>query len=252
VVESTMHPVIAVLLLTLLAACGSNGIDLKQGDRYSFRQIDQPAATPRLQIIVTYSDQRSTHAALRLVHPTRGDLFWDPAGNYGVVALEDGTGWQSPLVHRNNDLIATDVPSLSAYWRYAVATEDTAMEILEWTLSENRAGEIYDILLAGARDGGTADRFRTRTTAPYCSVSLSEFFQLYGKGLATVKDSYIWPSDLADDLRTQHPHRRLVYAIDAPEGVYVQRHAPVIPDRASASETGGHEPIPVRGRTISN
>ena len=241
-----MRPVIAILLLTMLAACGSNAIDLKQGDRLSFGKIDQPAATPRLQIIVTYSDQRSTHAALRLEHPTRGSLFWDPAGNYGTVTEYDDATWNSPPVQRKNDLIERHVPSLSTYWRYAVATEDTAMEVLEWTLSEKRAGEIFDVLVAGAEQDGSAGKFSTRTAAPYCSAVLSEFFQRHGVGLATVDQSYIWPSDLADHLRPQNHHRRLVYSTDEPKTVYVVTRPPTLSTRAGFPALQGPQAMPVR------
>lgn len=249
-VKRAMRPVIAVLLLTVLAACGSNAIDLQQGDRHSFDRIDRPAATPRLQLIVTYSDQRSTHAALRLEHPWRGALFWDPAGNYGIVTKNDDAAWKSPPVRRQNDLIKSHVPSLSTYWRYAVATEDTAMEVLEWTLTEKRAAEIFDVLQSGAQEGRTAEEFSTKTAPPYCSAALSDFFRQFGAGLVTVADSYIWPSDLADHLRDQHPHRRLVYSKDEPKFVYVMSPPQTLSNRAAIPATQGPRVIPVGAFSI--
>ncbi len=214
----------AVLLLTLLVACGGNSFDRKQGVRLSVTDIEQAVSQPKLQIIVTYNGSMSTHAALRLEHPKRGSLFWDPGGGYGLSTVRDGDGWTELSMrpaHRKNDLFQADAPSLPSYWRFAVLTDETAMVVLEWVLTEQRADQFHQILLSGAQDGGRPDGFTTDSAPLFCAVALSEFLRQYGQGLATADKNYFWPSDLADHLRAQRPSRTLVFSIDEPKATYV-------------------------------
>jgi hypothetical protein len=205
----------------LLGAWGGDSFAGKQGVKLSFTDIEQSAPEPRLQIIVTYNDSRSTHSALRLEHPKRGTLFWDPGGVYGTVTEPGEYGWTKVAARRKNDLILADAPTLPTYWRFAVSTHDTAMEVLEWVLTEQRADEFYEILFSGAQDRGRPDGFTTDSAAFYCSLDLSDFPRQYGRGIATADKSYFWPSNLANHLRAQTPHRTLVFSIDEPSATYV-------------------------------
>ena len=216
---------VAVLLITLLGACATQSFVKKQGVKIGFTEIEQSAGKPRLQIVITYNDSRSTHSALRLDHPKRGTLFWDPGGAYGKNTDPDRYGWTKVAVRRKNDLVQADTPSLPAYWRFAVSTEDTAMEVLEWILTERRADEFYEILVSGAQDGGRPDGFTTDSAPFYCSISLSDFLRRYGQGLATADKNYFWPSNLAGHLRAQYPHRTLVFSTDEPKATFVSTRA---------------------------
>jgi hypothetical protein len=114
---------------------------------------------------------------------------------------------------------------LPIYWRFAVSTEDTAMEVLEWILTEQRADAFHQILISGAQDSGRTDGFTTDSAPFYCSISLSEFLMRYGRGLATADKSYFWPSSLAGHLRAQQPHRVLVFSTDEPKATFVSTRA---------------------------
>lgn len=233
-VKRGMRSVISILLFVLLAACAGDPPAMTQGVRLGIGDIERGAGQSRLQIIITYKGAESTHAALRLEHAGRGTLFWDPGGGYGLATAEDRNGWEElpmPAANRKNDLFLADAPSLRSYWRFSRLTDDTAMEVFEWVLTAERADALHKILLSGARDGGRADGFATKSAPLFCAVSISEFLRKYGRGLATTDENHFWPSDLAARIRAQTPHRTLVFSLDDPKTIFVSGPGH-IPDRA--------------------
>lgn len=196
----------------------------------------------KVQIIVTYSGQLSTHAALRLENTHIGPVFWDPAGIYGVPSHG---GEDTPVIEnidRVNDLVLKNVPNLLAYWDFALATGDSSMEVLEWNLSVEEADEIYRILLSGAGLNGHRMNFHTSTTAPFCSIALSDFLQRFGKSFVTLRSRHLLPHNLAAELRSQNPDRILLFRRDRRPLEYITNNGPPMAATASPRTQSRGEP----------
>jgi len=205
------------LFLLFLWCAGCSGLELPETTtRLDPETLEQPAKQPRVQILVTYNGPMSTHAALRLEYPRRAPLFWDPAGLYGSQPDEAEHTTRTVAVQRNNDLIWHEAPTLPAYWDFVVTTGDTAMEVLEWPLSEKRAEELYELLVASAQGDGSTTGFSTKTTEPLCAIAVSDFLRRFGRGIVQVPDSYLFPTSLAEQLRKQKPTRILIFSTEAP------------------------------------
>lgn len=179
--------------------------------RHWHRQILETAAGlesngPKLQVIVTYDDVYSTHAALRLAG-AEGALFWDPAGRYG----ETGDGTYAARMRRVNDLIVANEPSLEMYWTASVNASDTTMEVFEWDLSQQQARRIRKTLLEGSTVNGGSKDFQTKTTKPFCSSAISEFLQMSEDDPVKLENSYLLPHDLARALYRTGPDRVLIF-----------------------------------------
>lgn len=209
------------LLLFLLCGSGCAGLAVPEtpGTERTPVQLEPGDGSSRLQVLVTYNGAISTHAAIRLAHPGRGTLFWDPAGLYGETELADSGSLLVNGVARHNDVIWERAPSLHSYWRFAETTGDTAMEVLEWRLSDSRAERLYETLVAGARPGGS-NGFATDTAEPFCAIAVSDFLERYGSGIVQVSESYLFPTSLAEQLRTQNPDRILIFSTEQPPMEY--------------------------------
>ena len=202
---------VALLISLYLSGCAGLAVPETPGTERTSEQLAARGGTSLLQVLITYNGVLSTHAAVRLEQAGRGSLFWDPAGLYGQ-ADADEVGY--PLVNgvqRHNDVIWERAPTLPTYWRFAETTGDTAMEVFEWSLSDAQAQMLYDTLAAGARLGGS-NGFATDTSEPFCAIAVSDFLHRYGQGIVRVSESYLWPTSLAEQLRTQSPDRILIFS----------------------------------------
>lgn len=186
------------------------------------KTVEELAAAPggaRLQILITYNGTISTHAALRLEDPGRSTLFWDPAGLFGRPPSAQNDAASAVIVPRHNDVIWSGAPTLPAYWQFAEFTGDTAMEVLEWNLSDAQAEDLYVTLVQAAQPGGAAG-FGTATTEPFCAIAVSEFLRRFASGVVAVPETYLFPTSLAEQLRTQNPDRVVVFTNDQPPVEY--------------------------------
>jgi len=170
----------------------------------------------KLQVIVTYDESYSTHAALRLADAGEGTLFWDPAGRYG----EMGDGTYTARMKRVNDLIVENEPSVEMYWASSVNGSDTAMEVFEWDLSRQQAWRIRKTLLQGARLDGDRKDFHTKTTKPFCSSAISGFLMISDDNPAKLENTYLLPHDMAEALYRAGPSRVVVFRRGRKAAVY--------------------------------
>lgn len=161
----------------------------------------------KLQIMVTYDAEFSTHAALRLDRNGTGPIFWDPAGRYGEI--ENG-GSRANLT-RINDLIVANPPTVESYWESSVNASDIAMEVFEWSLSDRQAAEVIHLLLAGAGIIDERVPFQTKTSKPFCSIAISDFLRRLEEGPVQLSDSYLIPHRLAQALYAQGPDRVVIF-----------------------------------------
>lgn len=223
---NSVSAVWVLLLALVLGGCSGLSLPDQPGKLLGERELNAVPEGSALQVIVTYSGMASTHAALRLVHFERGVLFWDPAGIYG---LDEDHELDRTDVARTNDVIGEGAPDLGSYWKFALETGDSGMEVLEWTLTRERAEDLYQRLLNGARLGeGTID-FNTDVTAPFCALAVSDFLKRFGGDLVRVPGLYLFPTGLAEVLRAQNPHRILIFlrtespmefrAMERPDGI---------------------------------
>ncbi len=157
---------------------------------------------PLLQVIIVYGPWWCHHSALRLVCPGRPVLFWDPGGSYGISHKEE---------IRSKDLIRIDPPDLEAYLQFAWQFSSVEVEVFEWDLPTEQAGELYDVLLNGTDKNHPAGKFSTATMGGFCCVALSDFLHRFAKKTMNVPKSYFFPHDLARVLYTQSPRRVLAF-----------------------------------------
>jgi hypothetical protein len=157
---------------------------------------------PLLQVIIVYGPWWCHHSALRLVCPDRPVLFWDPGGSYGIFHQED---------IRSKDLIRIDPPDLEAYLQFTWEFSSVEVEVFEWDLTTEQAGELYDVLLNGTDKNHPAGKFSTTTMGGFCCVALSDFLHRFAKKTMNVPKSFFFPHDLARVLYTQSPRRVLAF-----------------------------------------
>ena len=172
----------------------NHGIDLKS--------VADPPGQSLLQVIIVYGDLWSHHTALRVVHPDRPVLFWDPGGGYGVDLPEDV---------RSKDLIKINPPDLETYLEHIWQHSSREVEVFEWDLKPEEARDLYDVLLNGADKNHPAGRFTTPTMGFFCAVAVSDFLHRFAGKTLTVPKTFFLPEHLARVLYTQSPKRVLAF-----------------------------------------
>ncbi len=172
----------------------NHGIDLKS--------VEDPPGQFLLQVIIVYGDLWSHHTALRLVHPGRPVLFWDPGGGYGVDLPEDV---------RSRDLIKINPPDLETYLHHIWQHSAREVEVFEWDLKPEEARYLYDVLLNGTDKNHPAGRFTTSTMGFFCATAVSDFLHRFAGKTLTVPKSFFLPENLARVLYTQSPKRVLAF-----------------------------------------
>jgi hypothetical protein len=166
------------------------------------RSVADPPEQPLLQVIIVYGDLWSHHTALRLVHPDRPVLFWDPGGSYGVGLPEDV---------RSKDLIKINPPDLETYLHHIWQHSSREVEVFEWDLKPEEARDLYDVLLNGTDKNHPAGRLTTSTMGLFCAVAVSDFLHRFASKTLTVPKSFFLPENLARVLYTQSPKRVLAF-----------------------------------------
>jgi hypothetical protein len=166
------------------------------------KSVADPPDQPLLQVIIVYGDLWSHHTALRLAHPDRPVLFWDPGGGYGVGFPEDV---------RSKDLIRINPPDLETYLHHIWQHSSREVEVFEWDLKPEEARDLYDALLNGTDKNHPAGRFTTSTLGLFCAVAVSDFLHRFASKTLTVPRSFFLPEHLARVLYTQSPKRVLAF-----------------------------------------
>jgi len=195
-----------LLIICLLVGCIHAPAPYRPSDwvnkRIDLKSVADPPGQPLLQVIIVYGDLWSHHTALRLVHPDRPLLFWDPGGGYGVDLPEDV---------RSRDLIRTNPPDLETYLAHIWHFSSLEVEVFEWHLKPEDAAELYGVLLTGTDKNHPAGRFTTTTVGLFCTVAVSDFLHRFAGKTLTVPKSFFLPEHLARVLYTQSPKRVLAF-----------------------------------------
>ncbi|MCP4343126.1 MAG: hypothetical protein GY799_30690 [Desulfobulbaceae bacterium] len=132
---------------------------------------------------IMYGKRFCAHAALRLQHPPRKTLFWDPAGEYG----NDG----SVFTERNRDIILENPPSLNEYIFFRTEITTTAAEFFEWQIPVHKADALYDSLANGTDESHPEGKFTTQGAGFFCSYHVSDFLERFVNDIIAVKNGIL-------------------------------------------------------------
>lgn len=197
----------AILSISLLAGC-LQGPAFYRPRTWEPAPIDMhaladPPGRPLLQVIIVYGDFSGHHTALRLVSPDRPVVFWDPGGSYGNTFPEDV---------RTKDLITIDPPDLETYLqRHIWNRTSVEVEVFEWDLEPEHAGELYEVLVHGTGKDHPAGRFTTTGAGLLCTYKVSDFLHRFAGETMRVPKPVFRPHNLARLLYTQSPRRVLSF-----------------------------------------
>lgn len=205
-----------ILLVSLLAsACTHLHTDLMPDKYHQQKIVNLQDKKPKIQIIVTRGPFYFTHSAIRIQNQER-ILFWDPSGSYG--GDEHALYFkQHPLpenFEKKNALILHGIPDLEAYWSFAQFTDDTGMEIFEWSLTNQVATHYQSILLAGAEEGKNQYDFKSQDVVLLCSSALSRFVIRFASEVISLDETFFFPDSLAHKLYSLNPDRIILFEKD--------------------------------------
>ena len=204
-----MHKkVLTILLLAitfLIMGCGHKPnpflpLEAKKTQIPSNHLEDQKGRAS-LQVFIMYSSSFCAHAALRVYHPGRGAIFWDPAGGYGV----DGNVY----VKRKKDVILDGAPSINDYIRFRTEIPTRSLEIFIWQITLDKADDLYAILLDGTDEVHPKGAFSTQGKGLFCGAHVSDFLNRFASDLFYVEKVF-FPHDLSKQLYKKEPDRIII------------------------------------------
>jgi len=167
----------------------------------------------RLQVICAYTPPLFSHAALRLISPDHGTLFWDPGGDYAKV---DG---DAP---RRKDIVVNP-PSLGQYLIFRLdMLGDKGGEVFEWDIDRALANELHDALINGRGEIDPGGPFTSNAVPTQCALKVSGFAKRFAADLTQLKKQEFYPYDLAQRLWRLYPDRVIVYEKNKPLMVYTR------------------------------
>ncbi len=177
----------------------------------------------RLQIIITYDGQVSSHSALRLISANEHVTFWDPAGAYGLVGhFTDQQGNRiRPYGKRRKDIVLTHIPDVPTYLNFRWFVGDSSVEIFEWDLETEETEKLREILEKETDESHPEGEFHTETTPAFCSMAISDFLIRFTKPSISLTSKYLWPHNLGEALLEQSPSRVRVFNPGKEEMVYL-------------------------------
>ena len=169
------------------------------------KSLDDKPGQAKLHVMVMYHKNSCKHTALRLFCPSKGPLFWDPAGAFATKRYMDAK--------RTDDVMSEKVPTLNQYmdWRKAINTH--AVEIFEFNLTDSEAEELYTILHYGTKRSHPKGRFSTKAIGLTCGLSVARFLHRFAEDIVEV-DTVFFPHNLAKQLYKENPDRVVVYRDD--------------------------------------
>lgn len=165
------------------------------------KNLEDKKGRAGIQVFIMYSSAFCSHTALRLYHPDKGALFWDPAGGYGIEG--------KTYVKREKDIILTDTPTINDYIRFRTEIPTKTMEIFEWEISLDTADQFYSVLLNGTDKFHPNGRFSTKGKGLFCGAHVSDFLERFGSDLFQVKKVF-FPHDLSKQLYKNRPYRIII------------------------------------------
>ena len=183
------------------------------------KSLDDDHGQAKLHVMVMYHKTSCKHTALRLYCPSKGPLFWDPAGAFAtqIRYLGPAARHNKPFAtkrymdsKRRDDVMSEKVPSLNQYldWRKTINTH--AVEVFEFNITDSEAEELYAILRFGTKHSHPKGQFSTKAIGLTCGLSVARFLHRFAEGIAEV-DTVFYPHNLAKQLYQRNPDRVIVY-----------------------------------------
>ncbi len=226
--------IVPVLFFLCLSGCGATHTQYFYDHWVS--QTENPtllaptSESSRLQIIITYDGQVSSHSALRLTSANEHVTFWDPAGAYGLVGyFTDQRGNRiRPYGKRRKDIVVTHIPDIQTYMNFRWFVGDSSVEIFEWDLGREQTEKLREILEKETDESHPEGEFHTETTPAFCSMAISDFLIRFTKPSINITTTYLWPHSLGEALLEQSPSRVRVFIPGKEEMVYLPPHQQVV------------------------
>ena len=186
------------------------------------KSLDDKPGQAKLHVMVMYHKNSCKHTALRLFCPSKGPLFWDPAGAFATQIRYLGPAARHHRefatkrymdAKRTDDVMSEKVPTLNQYmdWRKAINTH--AVEIFEFNLTDSEAEELYTILHYGTKRSHPKGRFSTKAIGLTCGLSVARFLHRFAEDIVEV-DTVFFPHNLAKQLYNEKPDRVVIYRDD--------------------------------------
>ncbi len=183
------------------------------------KSLDDKPEQAKLHVMVMYHKNSCKHTALRLYSPSKGSLFWDPAGAFATQIRYLGPAARHHRefatkrymdAKRRDDVMSEKVPSLNQYldWRKAINTH--AVEIFEFNITDGEAEELYAILHDGTKRSHPKGRFSTKAIGLTCGLSVARFLHRFAEDIVEV-DTVFFPHNLAKQLYEKNPDRVIIY-----------------------------------------
>ena len=183
------------------------------------KSLDDNPEQARLHVMVMYHKASCKHTALRLYCPSKGPLFWDPAGAFATQIRYLGPAARHNRdfatkrymdAERRDDVMSDKVPSLQQYldWRKTINTH--AVEIFEFNITDSEAEELYTILRYGTKRSHPKGRFSTKAIGLTCGLSVARFLHRFAEDVVEV-DTVFFPHNLAKQLYEKNPDRVIIY-----------------------------------------
>lgn len=204
---------VSVLLLSLAVhGCVYKPLPFKPNitvDKGQYDEVEECTAQDAcLQVFIMYAEMMCSHAALRLQAYEYDTLFWDPAGGFGRKGSLRAT--------RINDLVVSPTPTVNQYLNFRLELETVAVELFEFHISSERAGDLMGRLRGDVVEDGQ-EKFVTTTTGLFCSDAISAFLERFAGEYIPVKKTFL-PRNLAKQLYAVPPDRVILFEEDGNGG----------------------------------
>lgn len=210
--SSYLRILFIILVSAFASACTHLHNDLIPAQYHQQKIVNFQDKEPKIQILVTRGPFYFTHSAIRIQNNER-ILFWDPSGSYG--GEEHALYFKEhplPLnFEKKNSLIIHGIPDLELYWLFAQFTDDTGMEVFEWSLTNKVATHFQSVLLAGAEEGENQYDFKSQDIVLLCSSALSRFVIRFVSDVVPLDETFFFPDSLAHKLYTLNPDRIILF-----------------------------------------
>jgi len=183
------------------------------------KSLDDNPEQAKLHVMVMYHKNSCKHTALRLYCPSKGPLFWDPAGAFATQVRYLGPAARHNRnfatkrymdSKRRDDVMSEKVPTLNQYldWRKMINTH--AVEIFEFNITDSEAEELWYILRYGTKRSHPKGRFSTKAIGLTCGLSVARFLHRFAEDIVEV-DTVFFPHNLAKQLYKKNPDRVIIY-----------------------------------------
>ncbi len=188
------------------------------GNECDAKSLDDDTEQAKLHIFIMYRGMICSHVALRVYCPSKGSLFWDPAGGFGIPDNYVDPPLQDSHFDiladlssvRENDVIIKRAPSINQYLAWRKYIQTSGVEIFEFNLSDDDAEKLWMILRYGTNRSHPKGAFHTNTFGGMCGSVVAKFLHRFAEDIVNV-NTVLYPHNLSKQLYKEYPDRVIVY-----------------------------------------